>query len=342
MEDDGSRLAPGLAAIRPEAPDEIPVLDLTGYFNGLEGERQRLAEQLRHAMQNVGFYFIVGHGISPTLIDATFAAAARFHSLSLEQKLALKLNEHNIGYMPLKGSVVRHSQLNADNKPNLLEAFGVKPELSATHPDVLASKPFRGLNQWPHDLPGFRDSVLAYCRAVVQLGQSLLPLYAVALDLSADFFATTFSDPMFTFRLIHYPPQDAVEENEFGFAPHTDTGFMTLLPENKVGGLSIRLPNGRWIDAPAIEGSFLINGGDLLRRWTNDRFLATPHRVTNRSGRERYALPFIFDCNYGYVMHCLPTCHDASNPPRYEPITYAEYMTWIRNVNYGRTLRSGP
>ena len=92
------------------------------------------------------------------------------------------------------------------------------------------------------------------------------------------------------------PPHDAPAENEFGIAPHTDTSFMTLLAQNRIPGLSIRLPTGRWVDAPAIDGAFLVNGGDLLRRWTNDRFLATPHRVLNRSGQERYAIPFFFDC----------------------------------------------
>jgi len=337
----GERLAPSLAPLRPDAPEEIPVLHIAGYLEGRSGEQERLAEELRYALENVGFYFITGHGVPQALIDATFDAAARFHALPLDKKLALKINQHNIGYMPMKGSVIRHSKLNADNKPNVMEAFGVKPELPPDHPDVLADKPFRGLNRWPADLPGFRDLVLTYCARLVKLAQSLLPLYARALDLPADFFAPIFSDPMYTFRLLHYPRQDAPEENEFGFAPHTDTGFMSLLAQNIVPGLSIRLPNGKWIDAPVIAGSFLINGGDMLRRWTNDRFLATPHRVINRSGQERYSIPFFFDCNYGWVMECLPTCRNKDNPPKYEPITYADYMIWLRNVNYGASFKAG-
>jgi len=124
------------------------------------------------------------------------------------------------------------------------------------------------------------------------------------------------------------------DDNTFGLAPHTDTSFMTLLPQNKVQGLSIRLPNGRWIDVPNIPGSFLINGGDLMRRWTNDRFLATPHRVINLSGQERYAAPFFLDCDYDWVMRCIPTCLPKDAQPAYPPITYAEYLAWYRDQNY--------
>ena len=134
--------------------------------------------------------------------------------------------------------------------------------------------------------------------------------------------------------MTHYPPQDPVADNEFGLAPHTDTSFMTLLAPNEVAGLSIRLPSGRWIDAPAIPGAFLVNGGDMLRRWTNDRFLATPHRVLNRSGAERFAIPFFFDCWAEHLMECLPTCASPENPSKYEPLTYVEYMTWFRKMNY--------
>ncbi len=134
--------------------------------------------------------------------------------------------------------------------------------------------------------------------------------------------------------MTHYPPQ-APADNEFGLAPHTDTSFMTLLAPNKAPGLSVRLPSGRWIDAPPIAGAFLVNGGDMLRRWTNDRFLATPHRVINRTGARRYAIPFFFDCWADHVMTCLPTCTGPSNPPKYPPITYVEYMTWFRSMNYG-------
>jgi isopenicillin N synthase-like dioxygenase len=328
--------APSLATIRPDAKEEIPVLDLGPFRAGTPGAKQALALELHHALEEVGFYFIVNHGIEQSLIDAGFEAARMFHDLPLEEKNAHPFTQNNTGYVPLKGSITRHSKLNENNRPNLVEAFFFKRELAADHPDVLAGVRFRGLNSWPKSIPSFREKAVAYATALEGLGKSLLPLYALALDLPENAFDEAFREPMYTLRLSHYPKQDPAQENEFGLAPHSDTSFMTLLAQNRIQGLSIRLPNGKWIDAPAMPGSFLVNGGDLLRRWSNDRLLATPHRVINRSGQERYAIPFFMDCKHDFTMTCLPTCHSADNPPKYDAMTYTEYMGWYRNANYGK------
>ena len=327
-------LAPSLPPIREGASEEIPVLDLAGLRSGAPGASERLAYELRHVFENVGFYYVINHGVPQQLIDDAFAAAKQLHDLPLERKLEIRLNEYNIGYLPMRGGTTRHSALNANNKPNVNEAFFCSRDLPADHPDVLAGKPYRCQNQWPCDLPGFRATCLAYSGALEGLARSLVPLYALALDLPETHFDAAFANPMFKLRMTHYPPQQPDADNEFGLAPHTDTSFMTLLAPNRIAGLSVRLPSGRWIDAQKVEGAFLVNGGDMLRRWTNDRFLATPHRVINRSGGERYALPFFFDCWAEHVMECLPTCTGPGNPPKYEPLTYVEYMKWFRAMNY--------
>lgn len=310
----------------------IPVLDLGPLADGKAGALDALGEQLRRAFTEVGFYFVRNHGIPQALLDATFAEAERFHAQPLEAKLAMRINEHNIGYMPLRGATTRVNAVGEVALPNANEAVFFKRELPADHPDVVNKVRFRGLNQWPAGLPGFREKVLEAMDAFEDLGLRLLPIYARALGKPADFFAPFFTEPMYTLRMSHYPQQEpTAPENEYGIAPHLDTSFMTILAQNRIPGLSLRLPSGEWIDAPAPEGALLINGGMMLRRWTDNRFMATPHRVINRSGRERYAIPFFFDASYHAVM--APITEDGS-PARMPPITYPDFMTGYQRANF--------
>ncbi|HEV7267668.1 MAG TPA: 2-oxoglutarate and iron-dependent oxygenase domain-containing protein [Falsiroseomonas sp.] len=309
----------------------IPVLDLGPLRAGEPDALDRLGAELRHAFTEVGFYFVRNHGIPQSLLDAAFAEAERFHAQPLEAKLAMKINEHNIGYMPMRGATTRVNAVGDVALPNANEAVFFKRERPADHPDVVANVRFRGRNMWPN-LPGFRDQILATCDAFEGLALSLLPIYARALDKPADHFAPFFKEPMYTLRMSHYPQQaPTAPENEFGIAPHVDTSFMTILAQNRIPGLSLRLSSGEWVDAPAPEGALLINGGMMLRRWTDNRFMATPHRVINRSGRERYAIPFFFDASYDAVM--APITADGS-PARQPPITYPEFMTGYQRTNY--------
>ncbi len=163
---------------------EIPVLDLSPYLPEQSGALESLARQLCHALENIGFYFIKGHGVPQSLIDAAFAETARFHAQPLDSKMKLRRNRDNVGYLPMS----RSNDPEAAIKPNVNEAIFVKRDLPADHPDVQAHKRFRGTNLWPADLPGFRQTVVAYCDALEGLAKKLVPLYAVALGLPADYF----------------------------------------------------------------------------------------------------------------------------------------------------------
>ena len=324
-----------MAAARDDAAvPEIPILDLGPYRAGESGALARLGAQLRTACETIGFYFIEGHGVDQALVDQAFAAAARFHALPLEAKMALRANQHNVGYMPVGGSTTRSSKVNRNTRPNFNEAFFVKRDLPPGHPDVVANKRFRGMNQWPEGLPGFRETVVEYCAAIEALAKTLMPIYAAALNLRGGFFDAAFDEPQFALRMSHYPPQPEVRDNEFGAAPHTDSSILTILPPSALPGLEIKAWSGDWFAAPIMPGRFLVNTGDMMHRWTNHCFLSTPHRVINRSGADRYAIPFFFDCNFDYVMTCLPTCQGPGNPPRYPPTTYARYMAWFAGQNY--------
>jgi isopenicillin N synthase-like dioxygenase len=310
----------------------IPMLDLTAFLQDVPGALEALGTELRHALEQVGFYYICGHGIAQDLIDEVFVACARFHAQPVAAKMALRANEHNVGYMPVNGYVSKSSRVEQATRPNLVEAFFVKRDLPPNHPDVLAQVRYRCTNQWPapERLPGFRETVVAYCNAMERLCKRLLPAYAVALDLPPQYFDEAFREPQYALRLSHYPPAESGEDEQYGVAPHTDSSFLTMLAQSALPGLSIRTPAGAWFDAPVIPGTMLVNSGDMLRRWTNHRFLSTPHRVINRNAhRDRYAIPFFFDATYNYPMACLPTCHGPDNPPRYAPTTYQDYMLWF-------------
>ena len=199
---------------------------------------------------------------------------------------------------------------------------------------IISGKKWRGLNRWPSGLPGFRDTMLLYFRTMEALGQQLLAIYALALDLPRDYFLPLFDGAHINLRLSHYPANAAAEDNQFGIAPHADAGFLTMLPQSAVPGLEIRTASGRWLAAPSLPGSYLVNTGDTLNRWTNGRFLSTPHRASNKSGEERYAMPFFYDPNTDTMIECLPTCQGPNNPPKHQPQTYGEFYAWFVRSNY--------
>lgn len=310
---------------------KIPVIDLSAAFAGEPGALEASAKELRHACEHVGFLYIKGHGVSQETVDSTFAAARTFHDQPLDRKLAIKVNANMQGYMPIHGSTTRSSKLAGASKPNENEAFFLQREIAPNHPKF--GFPQRTANVWPEGLPGFRETVLTYYGAMDSLIARLLPVYARALDLPADFFAEAFKESMSTLRLTHYPSM-AYDENSFGVAPHTDSSFVTLLAQNKIAGLQLMSQTGKWIDAPAIDDTFVVNTGDMLHRWSNGRFLSTPHRAYNLSNTERYAIPYFCHPNSDFPMVCLPTCTDAAHPPRFPTQTPLEYIEWHKSKNY--------
>jgi len=253
----------------------------------------------------------------------------------MSKKLALKMNEHNNGYMAMGRYGVWTSDVNDNDKPDLNEAFFIKRERAPDDPLRLSGRRFVGPNLWPDeaDLPGFRAGALQYVATMDHLARRFLPAVAVALDLDPTSFDAPFVDSQFSFRLSHYPPVKA-EANQFGIAPHTDSNFMTFLAQTEVPGLQVRMPSGNWLDVPYIPGSFAVNSGDIMKRWTNGRFKSTPHRAVPPIGHHRFAIPFFLGPNFDQRIECLPTCTSPNNPPQWPPITYAEWQAYWYDANY--------
>jgi isopenicillin N synthase-like dioxygenase len=314
--------------------ETIPVIDLGPYLAGQPGAMETAAAELRFALTEIGFYFIVNHGVPPEQIRDTFRQAARFHSQPIERKMAIRIDRHNVGYLPMRGDTLRTSTVQKVTRANFNEALFIARDLPPDHPEARVDRRFRSVNQWPADLPGFRASVAGYCDTMERLVLKLVPLYARALGLPATWFDGPFRDCQYKLRMTHYPHQDAAVDDEFGIAPHTDTSFLTLLAPNEVPGLSIRTQSGKWIDAPALPNAYVVNGGQFLQRWTNDVFLATPHRAINRSGGERYALAFFCDSNIDWPVAAVPTTVGPDKPPKYPTTSYTDYMVQYQKRTY--------
>jgi len=317
------------------AAAQIPVIDYGPYFDGERGALDRLVPQVRHACENVGFFYISGHGVRDRIVDDAFAAARRFHALPMDEKLALRLNDWNIGYLPINASVQGASTVHKATRPNQNESFFISHDRTRDHPEVVAKVPLRGCNQWPPSLPNIRQPMVTYFQTLGAMCDRMLPVFAAALDMPLDTFAPLFAgDGHHNLRFLHYPPQDPAEDNLFGQAPHTDNSFMTALARTDVPGLAVRLPSGEWFAPPIIDGTFLINLGNMMRRFSNDRFLSTPHGVLNESGADRYSIAYFHSPNPNSTIACLPSCVSADNPPRYPAAVYRDLVLDFYRANY--------
>lgn len=308
---------------------EVPVIDMAPLIAREPVGMARVGTAIRDAAERVGFFYVAHHGVSEALLERTLAASRAFFSLPEAERLAIKVNQFHRGFVPT-GQTVLGSGL----KPDLKESFNFSVELAPDDPDVLAGKPLMGPNQWPN-LPGWRETVQAYYDAVVTLGNHLMRGLALALDLPEDYFAAMYRRHFARARLLHYPPQPgSLTDDQFGAARHADYGCITILWQDPLGGLEIQNRAGDWVAAPYLPGTFVINLGDLMQRWTNDRFVSSKHRVINRSGRERFSIPVFFDPHVDTIIECLPTCQGPGNPPRHPPISCGAWVTAKYDKNY--------
>lgn len=301
----------------------LPVIDLAGLQTGDPQRLAAIAAEIGAACRQVGFFYVINHGISPEMLAAVFAQSHAFFALPIGQKRAIALEDvgGNRGY-----SGLLHEALDPARGADFKEAFNTGLELAANDPELLAGVPFRSLNAWP-DIAGFRETLIGYFEACAGLAQALHRAFAIDLGLAPDFFHDKLNRPMATLRLLHYPAADkTAPSDQLGAGEHTDYGNITLLATDSVGGLEVKTRDGAWSPAPVLQGALIVNIGDCLMRWTNDIYVSTPHRVVNRSGKERYSVAFFFDPNPEAVVTAIPTCIPDGEQPRYAPISAADYL----------------
>ena len=301
----------------------IPLINVQPLFAGSAESAAEVAQAIRRASIDVGFFYVSGHNVPHDLFRAMLMAGKYFFALPETNKRAIRVNGAHRGYVPFA-----QTTLGRTYQADLKESFNVAFPFGADDPEVIAGKPLIGVNQWPAGEPAWRGVVEDYYRAVFELGQRILEGFALALDAPRDFFRGMYRRPLVRARVIHYPPQPAgAGADQFGAAPHTDWGNITILWQDDVGGLQVKNRAGEWIDAPYIEDTFVINIGDMLERWSNNLFVSTPHRVVNASGRERYSIPVFYDPDWDTVVECLPNCSGPGNPTRHPRVIAGEYLT---------------
>lgn len=300
--------------------EEVPVLDLSeaATFEG----RRNLACILRKAAVDTGFFYIRNHGISAGQLEGVFDASRRYFALPLEARMGdLVDNVTRRGYSPMSAS-----QQDGFH-PDLKESYDFGYDLPADDPDVVAGLFGHGPNKWPDHFPDFQKRIAPYIDAVLGEAKTLFRLFAISLDAPEDYFTRHLNKPMMQTRLMHYPPQSSLTQDDvFGTAPHVDIGFITILAQDPIGGLELQKKDGEWVSAPHLDGTFVVNLGDLFKRVSNDIYSSTYHRVVNRSGRQRYSIPSFINLDYHTPVSCLESCIVPGDVAHYPPVTSGEVL----------------
>ena len=254
-------------------------------------------------------------------MDGVFDTAADFFATPDNNKLGIGLETSTCfrGFLPLdsKGS--------DPTQRNYLEAFQMGEEHGA---DNSYEEMLYGANQWPSQPATLRDTMMAYHRAMDTLADRLQRAFAIGIDFPEDYFLRFYRKPLNQLRLLHYPPRPPeLDERVLGARVHTDTGAFTILLQDQIGGLEVQNADGEWVAATPMEGAFVVNVGDMLQNWTNGRFISIKHRVINRSGKERYSVPYFLNPDLTALVEPLPEFVSDDNPPRFEPVHVGEFLS---------------
>lgn len=305
--------------------DSIPIIGLEPMFGNDTEAKQELAQKLRKACTEVGFLYIRNHRFPQEILDATFAAAVSYFSLPDDEKMKSHVSKstNNRGY-----AAILEENTDPTARGDLHESFDIALDVPADNPDVLVGKVLYGPNQWPGDMPEFRKALEDYHSEMLTLSGHLLHAFALSLGLEETYFDGMVDKPLATLRVLHYPPQfGEIDDRQIGIGAHSDYECFTILAQQDgISALQVLNASGEWIAADPVPGCFVVNVGDQMARWTNDLFASTVHRAINRSGRERYSIPFFFGPNYDTVVEALPSCVDEDHPAKYPPVTSGEYI----------------
>jgi isopenicillin N synthase-like dioxygenase len=303
------------------------LIDIEPFLKGSAGDRHAVARAFGNAFETTGFATLVGHGVSDALVRRTYDEVTAFFELPVEDKLACMAPEKTKGrgYLPVGVESVA-ATLSGETPPDLCEALVFRSLQRERAGKVEA-------NIWPEKPADMRPTISAYYEGMFELTGTLMRMSALALNLPEDHFASAYEEPSLTLRFVSYPDQpQPPREGQLRYGAHHDYGGLTILRQDDApGGLQIAAPDGTWHDATPVPGSFVINVGDLMSRWTNGRWRSTLHRVINpprdlTGSTRRLSLVAFTGPNEHTEVACLPTCLDADHPSLYAPVKAGAYV----------------
>jgi isopenicillin N synthase-like dioxygenase len=297
--------------------------------------------QLDAACREVGFFQVVGHGIPQGVLDDLERAAEEFFTLPLDEKLRYDSGSAEVerGYTA-KGTEGFAYTVGLEQPPDLLEAYSIGLEPLPGHPAYHTdAHHLFDPNIWPDRPASLRPAALAYYAEAERVAHLVTSRLALALGMPEDFFEPYTDRSTDTLRINWFDPGpggDALP-GQFGIGPHTDYGIVSVLFNDQAPGLQVYTRDGEgadgdggdgWVDVVPVPGALVVNVGDLLSRWTNDRWRSTLHRVVpaESTGRRRRSTPFFHEGNFDALVTCIPTCDTADNPAKYEPITGGDHV----------------
>ncbi|MEM7120717.1 MAG: 2OG-Fe(II) oxygenase family protein [Pseudomonadota bacterium] len=307
------------ADAREIAVDDIPVIDIGPlHADGGDAAYQDIGARLLRAATTAGFFYVGNHGLGQDVVDAAFACSRRFFAQPDAVKGEVRVSERHRGWLP-----VGEAKMAGHDQPDLKESYIWGLDLSVDDPAVTGEGAMIGVNRWPVTMPDMRQALMAYFDGAHDVARLMFGAFAAALGVPRDTFTGGFERPISRASLIHYPTQAARDDAQFGVAPHTDYGCMTILAQDDVGGLEVLARDGDWLTAHPIPGTLVVNVGDLLERWTNDLFASTRHRVVNRAGRERFSIAVAVDPDSQTVIDPV---RGPGEDAHYPPVTCGDYI----------------
>ena len=330
---------------------EVPVIDIAPFYTGGDEGRKRVSRAIDQACTDIGFLTITGHPVPDDLIRRTYDTSKAFFDLPDDEKMKVRrpTPEQVRGYSPLCDEGLSYS-LDEPTPGDLKESLTVGP-VDVPPDDPYFHGPQAGPhfapNLWPDRPADLQETWTDYFRAMEDLSSDLMTMFAIGLGLPDTFFDPLINHHISMFRVLNYPNQEAPpEKNQLRAGAHSDYGSLTIVrQENAPGGLQVRNKAGEWVPVEPVEGGFVVNIGDLMMEWTNDKWISTMHRVVNPPrdkalGSRRQSLVFFHQPNYDALVEVLPSCQNASNPAKYEPITSGQhlYNKFVKQTTFGEQV----